>query len=159
MFEHLDNLTMSSASLLADLRPLDEHEVERLREEFPCCPEDYFVFLIERGAGELEDGDMFFFERHLVDAVGELFRDQEICKLGAKGPVKIFGSEWSGINYGFDAGDNWSLVQVDTDRTVKKLKLTFKEFVEGMFVCYPDFPVSYNAGKWRVATGEEYSVQ
>lgn len=101
---------------------------------------------------------MFFFEGALVDAELELFHDKEIYKYGAKGPVKLFGSEWSGMNYGFDTGDGWRLVQIDTDRTVKSLNLSFKKFIEGMFVCYPDFPVSYEFGKWKVATGEEYSV-
>ena len=53
---------------------------------------------------------MFFFEESLVDAESELFFDKEIYKCGAKGPIKIFGSEWSGINYGFDTGAKKSIL-------------------------------------------------
>lgn len=159
MFEHLDGISENSSELLGDLTPVTTQNVNALREKYPNCPDGYFHFLEERGVGGLEDGEMFFFEESLVDAESELFLDKEIYKFGAKGPIKIFGSEWSGFNYGFDTGDEWALVQVDTDRTVKKLDISFKKFIEGMFVCYPDYPVSYDDGKWTVATGEEYSLQ
>ena len=159
MFEHLDHLGLESVGFLADLRPLDEDEVGALREKFPDCPEEYFAFLTERGAGELEEGLMFFFQNGLIDAEDDLFKDRKIYEFGAKGPVKIFGDDGNETSYGFDTGMGWGVVSVDSSRIVKHLSLSFMQFIEGLFVCYPDYPVSCDYGKWKVATGEEYSLQ
>jgi len=158
MFKHLDTISSNAAELLKDLTPVSEKNISTIKSKHPGCPTEYLLFIKERGGGGLEKGEMFFFEDQLVDAETELFYDKEIYNLGAKGAVKIFGSECSGINYGFDIGNKWSLVQVNPDRTVTKLNLSFKRFIEGMFVCYPDFPVSYSNEKWTVATGEEFSL-
>lgn len=158
MFEHLDHFGLEPVGFLSDLKPLDETKVDALRKQFPDCPDEYFAFLAERGAGELEEGLMFFFLNGLIDAENDLFKDREIFKFGAKGPVKIFGDDGNETSYGFDTGADWGIVSVDSSRIVKHLSLSFVQFIEGLFVCYPDYPVSYDDGKWKVATGEVYSL-
>lgn len=157
MYEHLDEISQHASECLAELTPASPRLISEMRTSNPNCPEEYFQFLEERGFGGLEEGFMFQFEEGLIDAEKDLFFDREIYKFGAKGPIKIFGSEISGINYGFDSGFDWKLAQVEPNRLVTHLNISFKKFVEGMFVCYPNFPVSFSNGKWRLATGEEYS--
>lgn len=158
MFEHLEDFGVATTVFLADLRPLSDNEINALREQFLDCPDEYFAFLAERGTGELEEGLMFFFQNGLIDAENDLFRDKKIYDFGAKGPIKIFGYDGNETSYGFDTGMDWRLVAVDSSRIVKHLSLSFVQFIEGLFVCYPDYPVSYDGGKWKVATGEEYSL-
>ncbi|MDO5658160.1 MAG: hypothetical protein Q4G36_07535 [Paracoccus sp. (in: a-proteobacteria)] len=153
MYEHLDTLTESSAQLLSSLKPLCAESIEAIRASFPECPSDYLAFIAERGAGEMEDGLMFFFRGGLVDAAADVFGDDEIY---SKGAVKIFGDDGSETSYGFDTGANWHLVSVDSFRIVNHLPLTFGEFIEGLLICYPNYPVGFDGEGWRAATGERY---
>lgn len=157
MYEHLEALTEHSAQLLSGLKPLSAEALKIIRESFPECPSEYLVFMAERGAGEMEDGLMFFFRDYLVDAAEDVFGDNGIYSMGAKGPVKIFGDDGNETSYGFDTGADWQLVAIDSFRQVKHLSLTFFEFIEGLLRCYPDYPVGFDGEIWTTATGDQYS--
>ena len=104
MYEHLETLTKQSSQLLSGLKPLSADNLKIIREHFPECPAEYLAFLAERGAGEMEDGLMFFFRDYLVDAAENVFGDDRIYSMGARGPVKIFGDDGNETSYGFDTG-------------------------------------------------------
>lgn len=93
-----------------------------------------------------------------LSAEKEYYLDQRIHDGGGKGDILVFGIDSTGIAFGFDTGDDWCLVEVGNYRIANKLDLSFEEFVVGIFVCYPDFPVTCNKGKWITATGEEYML-
>jgi hypothetical protein len=145
--------------MLDSLTPVSESEILALSYLYPSCPVEYLEFIRERGVGALIDnGEHFVFESHLLSAEQEYFQDREIYSRGAKGDVLIFGWESGGTAFGFDVGDNWQLVEVDEYRTVTKLGLSFKRFVEGMLVCYPQIPMSYSAGRWEDGLKMKYEV-
>lgn len=154
MYEHLENLTEHAAQLLSGLKPLSGDGLKSIQENFPGCPSDYVAFMAERGAGEMEDGLMFFFRESLVDAADDVFGDDEIYASGARGPVKIFGDDGNETSYGFDTGADWQLVAINSFRQVTHLSLTFGEFVEGLLCCYPNYPISFDGKVWFTATGE-----
>ena len=104
----------------------------------------------------LDEGEHFVFERRLLSAEHEYFKDRQIYDHGASGDVWIFGWENMGTAYGFDSGDGWRLVQIDEYRIVIKLKLSFKEFVEGLIVCYPQIPMEYTNGVWKDGVNRNY---
>jgi hypothetical protein len=54
------------------------------------------------------------------------------------------------------SGDEWRLVEVDNMRLITRLDLTFKQFIEGLFVCYPQFPKRYFDKKWFDSAGTTY---
>ena len=157
MYEHLETLTEHSSQLLSGLKPLSGDELKNIREHFPECPTEYLAFMAEHGAGEMEDGLMFFFRDYLVDAADDVFGDSSIYSKGARGAVKIFGDDGNETSYGFDTGYDWQLVAIDSFRQVKHLSLTFGEFVEGLLRCYPNYPISFDGEVWVTSTGEQYS--
>lgn len=157
MYEHLETLTELSSQLLSGLRPLSADDLNSIRKHFPECPPEYLAFMAERGAGEMEDGLMFFFRDCLVDAADDVFGDKRIYSLGAKGPVKIFGDDGNETSYGFDTGVDWQLVAIESSREVKHLSVTFSDFVEGLIRCYPHYPMDFDGNTWTTKTGEKYS--
>ncbi|WP_237226385.1 hypothetical protein [Rubinisphaera sp. JC750] len=159
MYEHLESLRPDQGPLLASLSPSSDPEIQAVVDAHPSCPAEYLQFLRERGAGAmLDEGEHFVFERQLVSAEREYFQDKQIYDHGAKGDVLIFGWESMGTAYGFDTGDDWQIVEIDGDRTVTKLDLSFKQFVEGLLVCYPQIPTKYGAGKWEDGVKRQYGV-
>lgn len=88
----------------------------------------------------MEGGFHFTFLRCPIDAEKEVFNDDLVKRNGAVGPVCVFGHDQSGLTFGFDSGMNWKILEIDEDREVVPLKLTFKEFVEGLLVKYPQTP-------------------
>ncbi|MCR9296034.1 MAG: hypothetical protein NXI32_25240 [bacterium] len=157
MYEHLESLRPEVGQLLAALTPHSEFEVQAMSDAKPSCPDQYLQFLRERGTGALIDnGEHFVFEGKLVSAEHDYFQDLQIYDHGAKGDVLIFGWESIGTAYGFDTGDDWRIVEIDEYRTVTKLELTFKQFVEGLLVCYPQIPMKYYSGIWEDGTKRQY---
>jgi hypothetical protein len=159
MFEHLESIRSDLKPMFGRLRKLTADEIEPMRKLYPQCPAAYWAFLMERGAGALEqDGEPFFFEDHLVSAETELYRDRLIYDNGAKGDVMFFGSESMGTAYGFDSGDNWRLVEVDEFRIVTPLSLTFEQFIDGLILCYPQIAISVEGKEWIDGVGTRYQL-
>lgn len=167
MYENLETLNALGPALLRGLRPLgddDLHEVRQLSQHFPP---DYLSFLNERGHGVINEDDGSFpllvVGHRPIDAAKEYFGDELIYAdgpygEGAKGLVWLFGTDSTGTAFGFDSGDDWRLVEIDNARCITRLELTFKQFIEGLFVCYPQTPVSFSSGIWRDSAGDTYSV-
>ena len=133
--------------------------VAEMCKRYPECPESYWAFMLERGAGPLEqDGEPFSFEERLISAESELYCDRKIYDNGAKGDVMIFGHESMGTSYGFDSGDGWRLVEIDEFRIVTPLDLTFEEFVAGLVLCYPQIAMKVENGEWIDGVGTRYKL-
>ena len=159
MYEHLETLRPEQGPLLASLIQRSDAEIQAVIDAYPSCPAEYIQFLRERGSGALlDDGEHFVFERRLVSAEHDYFQDKQIYDHGAKGDVLIFGWESMGTAYGFDTGDDWQIVEIDEYRTVTKLELSFKQFVEGLLVCYPQIPMKHRSGKWEDGVKRQYGV-
>lgn len=62
-----------------------------------------------------------------------------------------------GITFGFEFGDGLRLVEIDNYRWVRRLGLTYGQFVEGLLVCHPQTPHFYDDGRWFDACGQAYS--
>jgi hypothetical protein len=160
MFENLESIRDDLEPMFGRLRKLTFEVVGPMREIYPHCPPEYWKFLMERGAGPLEqDGEPFFFEDHLVSAEKELYRDRLIYDNGAKGDVMIFGHESMGTAYGFDSGDGWRLVEVDEFRIVTPLSLTFEQFIVGLVLCYPQIAMSVEGEEWIDGVGTRYQLK
>jgi len=160
MFENLESIRDDLKPMFGRLRRLTPEVVEPMQKLYPRCPVEYWKFLLERGAGALEqDGEPFFFEDHLVSAEKELYRDRLIYDNGAKGDVMIFGHESMGTAYGFDSGDSWRLVEVDEFRIVTPLSLTFEQFIVGLVLCYPQIPMSVEREEWIDGVGTRYQLK
>jgi hypothetical protein len=132
MFENLESIRPDLAKMFGRLRKVSRDSVDLMRKQYPGCPDSYWSFLMEMGVGPIEqDGEPFRFEECLLNAATELYQDDLIYENGAKGVVMIFGHESMGTAYGFDTGDNWSLVEIDEFRVVTRLGLNFEQFVIG----------------------------
>lgn len=165
MYDEICKLPLAKRCLMLGLEPMTPGSVASAKGGFPNCPESYWSFLMEIGAGKIKEPDEpenfpahFAFLKRLLSAEKEYYFDRRIYEGGAKGDIMIFGVDSAGIAFGFDTGDGWRIVEVDNYGIVNKLSLPFEAFVLGVFVCYPDIPVSYADGKWKAATGEEYSL-
>ena len=157
MFEHLETLRPDLKPMFGRLRKIPQDVVATMQERLPECPHAYWTFLLERGAGVIEqDGEPFCFEERLMSAETELYYDRLIYENGAKGDVIIFGHESMGTAYGFDTGDGWKLVEVDEFRIVTPLELTFEQFVIGLVLCYPQIAMKVESGEWVDGIGTRY---
>jgi hypothetical protein len=157
VYEHLETLRPDLRDLFSALSPVDPDTVQVLKGQLPDSPDEYWQFLLERGSGYLRaDGEPFYFETTPVSAVRSYFRDELIFEGGARGDIWVFGWESQGIAYGFDSGDGWRLAEVDEYREVTHLSLSFKQFVEGLMVCYPQIAVSFDDGCWVDGVGNSY---
>lgn len=163
MFETISKLSAEKRELILDLTPLAENEIRVQKERYPDCPVAYWKFLATFGYGKIKEPNEpanypanFEFTKVLVSAELEYYKDTLVYENGAKGDILFFGFDSMGNGVGFDSGDDYQIVQVDNYRIVEKLNLDFKNFFVGLLICFPDLPVSYRGGKWKVATGEEY---
>jgi hypothetical protein len=150
--------------LLGKLEPVSAEAVKRISAKLPGIPDSYLKFIHEIGVGEWKDelgyGVYEFFEEP-IDAAKDYFRDRlifddDVDNPGAVGNVWLFGCDSTGIAFGFDSGDGWQLVEIDSTRSVTRLNLTFEEFVEGLLVCYPQRPVRFSGSKWYDSEGVSY---
>jgi hypothetical protein len=157
MFMDLETLRPDLKPMFGRLRKAAEQAVAEMRQKYPYCPESYWAFMMERGSGALEqDGEPFFFVEQLLSAESEIYRDRQIYENGAKGDVMIFGYESMGTTYGFDTGNDWKLVEIDEFRIVTPLDLTFKEFVVGLVLCYPQIAIRVENREWVDGLGNRY---
>jgi hypothetical protein len=167
MYEHLIGLQPSGMDLLGGLKPLSSAELVKIRQKWPSAPGEYLAFLAERGSGSLEDGSPlppFFFGPELLNAERDyygdaLFRENGPFEAGAKGDVWIFGTDSTGTAFGFDSGDGWRILQIDNMRWVTRLDLSFKQFIEGLLICYPQLPRRYAENKWFDSSGASYEAR
>lgn len=139
MYEYLDGLD-PKGGLLNGLAPLSQSEIDQIAKAWPGIPDDYLVFLRERGAGGMEEGFHFVFLRAPLDAERDVFKDDLVTRNGAKGPICVFGHDQSGLTFGFDAGDEWRILEIDEYRELVPLDLSFRQFAEGLLQKYPQTP-------------------
>jgi hypothetical protein len=164
VYEHLKSLEPCGVPLLGSLKLLNTDQVAAINQAHPDVPPEYLSFLLEIGWGEWKDEIGFaaynFFST-LENAAVEYFRDELIYEddednSGAKGVVWLFGCDSTGEAFGFDSGDGWQLVKIDTCRSVLRLNMSLVAFVEGLLVCYPHQPIRYFGGRWADCVGELY---
>ncbi len=111
-----------------------------------------------KGAEEPEN-----FPAHLVilpgpiSAISDYFRDQQILKLGAKADVLLVATDSTGHGYGYDTGDRLRFVTVDNYRIVDAMPMPFDQWVFGTIACWPEGPVSFDAGVWLATDGRTYT--
>lgn len=159
MFENLEMLRPDLKPMFGRLRRATPQGVVEMSQRHPSCPMSYWTFMLERGAGAMEqDGEAFVFEEHLTSAASDFYGDGLIYKHGAKGEVMIFGHESMGTAYGFDSGYGWKLVEVDEFRMVTPLDLNFEQFVVGLVLCYPQIAVRVENGEWIDGVGTRYKL-
>jgi len=167
VYKNLENLNPLGLLLLSNLQPMAADALNEIRQLSPNFPEEYLIFLQEHGFGIMREDEsslpLLVINQQPIDAAKDYFGDDLIYsdgpyEPGAKGTVWLFGSDSMGNAFGFDSGDNWSLMEIDNFRSITRLKLNFKQFIEGLFVCYPQKPISFSSGIWRDSGGGEYSV-
>ncbi|MBK8287035.1 MAG: hypothetical protein IPK97_20415 [Ahniella sp.] len=167
MYENLDKLNMLAPVLLRELRPLGADALDDIRQLSQRFPAEYLSFLHERGYGVMKEDVSSFpllvVNQRPVDAARDYFGDDLIYsdgpyEEGAKDVVWIFGLDSTGTAFGFDSGDSWRLLEIDNSRCITRLDLTFKQFIEGLFICYPQRPIGFSSGIWRDSGGVEYSA-
>lgn len=139
MYENLDKYD-TEMHLLKDLVPIESAKLNAIEKEWPGLPVEYTNFLRERGAGLMEDGFHFVFLDKPLNAETEVFKDSQISKLGAVGPVCVFGHDQGGTTFGFDLGNDSKIVSIDEYREVTTLDISFSKFVTELIVNYPDVP-------------------
>jgi hypothetical protein len=159
MYENLKKLHVQAADFLTNFEPSDGASIEAMKREYPACPQSYARFLYEVGQGFCDEGELHFeFFDGLKDAERDSFFDDQIYQFGAKGAIKLFGTDMCSSYFGFDTGQDWKLVEVTADHYVETHNIDFKSFVEGMFVCAPYMPIKHEDGIWYNAAGEQYTV-
>jgi hypothetical protein len=122
MYEDLDEIKKST-SLLDKLRPRDDAQVSRIRQQEPLAPGDYIEFLRRFGAGEIGSSQYVLYDRP--------FEPHEIYGRTPPGleTVLLFGDDKNGYVAGFDRG-TWKVVERDRDDgTVKPIADTFSAFI------------------------------
>src|SRR5690606_22547862 len=136
--------------------PLNDVEEMSIKKDFPSIPDEYISFMKRYGYGEIKEKEsswpILTISRSLVVAE-DYFGDDNMYidgpyEPGAKGKVLIFGYDVSGNAIGFDSGDGWRLVEIDNMRWVMRLNLSFSEYVEGLFACYPQTPIRFSDDTW-----------
>ena len=168
MYEHLESLNSIAPELLSELRPLTPNELEDLLKISKSFPMDYLIFLKERGHGVWNENESslpaLVFVNCPINAAKDYYFDDQIytnnsSDSGAKGVVWIFAMDSVGTAFGFDSGDNWRLLEIDNYRNINHIEMTFKQFIEGCIVCYPQTPIRYSGnGIWIDMCGEAYSI-
>ena len=157
MYEKLEILNPLGRDLLKRLTPVPPEQVLAMRQRWPDAPNEYFAFMQERGNGEIKENGsalpLLTIQPLLLSAATDYFGDDGVYKdgpyePGAKGGVWLFGSDSTGTAVGFDSGDNWRLLEVDNMRWITRLDLSFRQFLEGILVCYPQRPVRFVNGTW-----------
>ncbi|WP_147290477.1 hypothetical protein [Pannonibacter phragmitetus] len=157
MYENLEDLNTLGGALFERLAPVAPDQILELRRRWSDAPSDYFEFLQERGCGDIKENEFSFplltVWPYLISAAKDYFGDDSIYKdgpyePGAKGEIWLFGSDSTGAAIGFDSGDNWRLLEVDNMRWITRLDLSFRQFIEGLLVCYPQRPVRFSDGVW-----------
>lgn len=168
MYENLETLNPLGRALLERLIPVLPEQALTLRKRWPSAPNEYFEFMNERGHGEIKEDDSAFslltIQSTLLSAASDYFGDDGIYKdgpyePGAKGDVWLFASDSTGTAIGFDSGDNWRLLEVDNMRWITRLDLSFRQFIEGLLVCYPQRPVSFTNSTWYDSGNFEYRAK
>ncbi|MBA4152282.1 MAG: hypothetical protein C0509_06950, partial [Acinetobacter sp.] len=157
MYENLEIFNTNGLPLLQRLMPVPSGQVLAMRQRWSSAPNEYFVFMQERGHGEIKEDDsalpLLTIQPTLLSAATDYFGDNGVYQdgpyePGAKGEVWLFGSDSTGTAVGFDSGDSWRLVEVDNMRWVTRLDLSFRQFIQGVLVCYPQRPVRFANGTW-----------
>ena len=161
----MNSLSENAAELLSNFEPASSEKMQNILAKTPSLPEDYYQFIKEVGSGNMvyDGDDHFSFESVPIDAAKELFQDEVIydSKIPYDGPAKgtvwVFGFDSGGASVGFDSGDENRLVEIAADRTIIKFdrNMTFKRFIEGLIVCYPQTGYKYENGIWYGWKGEE----
>lgn len=139
MYAHLETLD-KKGGLLDDLKPLSQVEIESISKKWPGIPDQYIQFLRERGSDGMEEGFHFVFFKEPLDAGKDIFKDDLVNKHGTKGSVCVLGHDQTGLTFGFDACDNWRILEIDEYRESIPLELNFLQFVEGLLKEYPQTP-------------------
>lgn len=162
MYEVIKSNSAVNKGLIAYFRVIDENKAILIEKAFPGIPADYILFLKEIGFGDLKEIDEpenypphIKFLEFPISAEKQYFFDRIIYDGGAVGDVIIFGIDSTGVAFGFDSGKAYQIVEVDSYRICTPLELTFEQFAKGIFVCYPDIPVSFDGKNWKNALGEE----
>lgn len=165
MYEHLEKLHPKAGELLEKLVPISEQQREIFVSADVDWPEDYLAFLYERGLGLLQESDAILPILDFclpIDAAKDHYCDDLIYEFieseGALGVVWIFAFNSQGHALGFDSGDGWRLMFIDNDRCIIRLDLTFRQFIEGVLVCYPDRPLRHEGGVWWDWVGEAHAA-
>ena len=106
------------------LKPVDEEGIRLILEEHPDCPHDFLQFLRKDGAGEIA-GLMIY---NGMTSATEIFDPETAAELKT---ISFFADDFQGVNYGFDQGQKWSVVEVDsaTPATRGIVARTFQEFL------------------------------
>jgi hypothetical protein len=116
MFEHLEQLQPLRVNLLNYLQLLPALASADIREQWPLAPDEYFIFMEERGFGIIKEYEntlpLIIINSSLVNADKDYYGDSQIyqdgpCEPGAKGVVWLFGTDSTGTAFGFDSGDEW----------------------------------------------------
>lgn len=166
MYENLEAFNALACALLERLTPVSSGDVSVMQQQWPAAPDEYFSFMLERGHGEIKEDDCALplltiqsTLRPAADYFGDygFYRDGPY-EPGAKGKVWLFGWDSTGTAFGFDSGDNWRLLEIDSLRWITRLDLSFCQFVEGLLVCYPQRPASFANGVWRDSGDVSYTV-
>jgi hypothetical protein len=165
MFSDRSHFAEEQQALISGLMPMSDEAVKGAVGAAQSVPSSYTKFLTNFGSGKIKppnEPDRFpaHFEilERLRSAEKEYFQDTKIYEHGAKGDVLIFGTESTGICYGFDSGNNNAVVQIDNYRIVQNLDLDFEQLIFGIIACYPDFPESYGNGLWTNDLGDKFSI-
>jgi len=165
MFSERSNFSKEQQALILGLTPMNDEAVKNAVYLAQNVPNSYIKFLKNFGAGKIKppnEPDRFpaHFEilERLYSAEKEYFQDTRIYEQGAKGDVLIFGTESTGICFGFDSGNKNSVVRIDNYRIVENVALNFEQLIFGILACYPDFPETYENGIWSNDLGDKFSM-
>jgi hypothetical protein len=167
MYENLEAFNPLGRALLERLIPASSEQGLALQQRWPDAPSEYFAFMQERGHGEIKEDNsalpLFTIQPALLSAATDYFGDDGVYKdgpyePGAKGEVWLFGSDSTGTAVGFDSGDSWRLLEIDNMRWITRLDLSFRKFIEGLLVCYPQRPVSFADGIWHDSGNVAYEL-
>lgn len=166
MYEKLEAFNALACALLERLTPVSSGDVSGMRQQWPAAPDDYFTFMQERGHGEIKEDDCalsLLTIQSILCPAADYFGNDEFYKdgpyeSGAKGEVWLFGWDSTGTAFGFDSGDGWRLLEIDNMRWITRLDLSFRQFVEGLLVCYPQRPISFANGVWRDSGDVSYTL-
>lgn len=145
---------------LIDKKGIFKHlQPQKLLGDLSLLPIDYVNFIEEIGTGRVDDDEpiellTFYFPP--INAAKEYYKDDDIYENGASGEVLIFALDSLGHAYGFDTGNNMSLLHIDSYRVVTPLKLNFKQFIFGILACYPQIPFAFFKDEWFDMAGESY---
>ncbi len=119
---NLEKLKLLGGNEFASFEPVSKRDIASFRKAFPDLPRDYTDFLHLVGCGNIRSRLMIYGGPTLPD---DVFGGNE----SALADLILFGDNFAGICFAFQVSKSWRVVEVESDRTIRKRAKSFTKLL------------------------------